>query len=112
VELRQQRLHLRQIARLLAAHFCTVAKALNHLRLGRLLNLEPKPPCSATNARHQGLIHTEQRSENRATNYRQLLEGRKAAACPPRDVAGKTKWYRAFSPPSNTHWAASTSVRS
>ena len=44
VELRHQRLHLRHIARLLHAPFSTVARALNHLGLGRLRNLEPKPP--------------------------------------------------------------------
>jgi hypothetical protein len=41
VELRYQRLHLRHIARLLAAPFSTVARALNHLDLGRLRNLDP-----------------------------------------------------------------------
>jgi hypothetical protein len=44
LELRHQRLHLRHIARLLAAPFSTVARALNHLGLGRLRNLDPKPP--------------------------------------------------------------------
>jgi transposase InsO family protein len=44
VELRHQRLHLRHIARLLAAPFSTVARVLNRLGLGRLRNLEPKPP--------------------------------------------------------------------
>ena len=44
VELRHQRLHLRHMARLLAAPFSTVARALNLLGLGRLRNLEPKPP--------------------------------------------------------------------
>jgi hypothetical protein len=41
VELRHQRLHLRHIARLLAAPFSTVARELNRLGLGRLRNLEP-----------------------------------------------------------------------
>ena len=41
VDLRHQRLHLRHIARLLAAPFSTVARALNRLGLGRLRNLEP-----------------------------------------------------------------------
>ena len=44
VDLRHQRLHLRHIARLLAAPFSSVARALNRLGLGRLRNLEPKPP--------------------------------------------------------------------
>jgi transposase InsO family protein len=44
VDLRHQRLHLRYIARLLAAPFSTVARALNRVGLGRLRNLEPKPP--------------------------------------------------------------------
>jgi len=43
VELRHQRLHLRHIARLLAAPFSTVARAMNRLGLGRLCNLAPKP---------------------------------------------------------------------
>ena len=38
-----QRLHLRHIARLLAAPFSTMARALNRLGFGRLRNLEPKP---------------------------------------------------------------------
>jgi hypothetical protein len=41
VELRHQRLHLRHIARLLAAPFYNAARALNHLGLGRLRNLDP-----------------------------------------------------------------------
>ncbi len=44
VDLRHQRLHLRHIARLLAAPFSSVARALNRLGLGRLRSLEPKPP--------------------------------------------------------------------
>jgi hypothetical protein len=44
VDLRHQRLHLRHIARLLAAPFSTVARVLSRLGLGRLRNLEPKPP--------------------------------------------------------------------
>ena len=43
MELRHQQLHLRHIARLLAAPFSTVTSALNRLGLGRLRNLEPKP---------------------------------------------------------------------
>ena len=44
VDLRHQRLHLRHIARLLQAPFSTVARALSRLGLGRLRNLDPKPP--------------------------------------------------------------------
>jgi hypothetical protein len=44
VDFRHQRLHLRHIARLLAAPFSTVARALNCLGLVRLHNLVPKPP--------------------------------------------------------------------
>jgi transposase len=44
VELRHQRLQLRHIARMLGAPFSTVARALNRLGMGRLRNLEPKPP--------------------------------------------------------------------
>ena len=44
MNLRHQRLHLRHIARLLAAPYATVARALNRLGLGRLRSLDPKPP--------------------------------------------------------------------
>ena len=58
VELRHQRLHLRHIARLLAAPFSTVARALNRLELGRLRNLEPKPPVQRYEREKPGdLIH-------------------------------------------------------
>ena len=58
VELRHQRLHLRHIARLLAAPFFTVARVLNRLGLGRLRNLEPKPPVQRYEREHPGdLIH-------------------------------------------------------
>ena len=57
-ELRHQRLHLRHIARLLAAPFSTVARALNRLGLGRLRNLEPKPPVQRYERERPGdLIH-------------------------------------------------------
>ena len=58
VELRDQRLHLRHIARLLAAPFSTVARALNRLGLGRLRNLDPKPPVQRYERERPGdLIH-------------------------------------------------------
>ena len=58
VELRHQRLHLRHIARLLHAPFSTVARALNHLGLGRLRNLETKPPVQRYERQTPGdLIH-------------------------------------------------------
>lgn len=58
IELRHQRLHLRHIARLLAAPFFTVARALNRLGLGRLRNLEPKPPVQRYGRERPGdLIH-------------------------------------------------------
>jgi transposase len=43
VDVSHQRLHLRHIARLLAAPFSDVGSALKGLGLGRLRNLEPKP---------------------------------------------------------------------
>jgi hypothetical protein len=43
VDLRHQHLHLRHIARVLAAPFSNVGSALNGLGLGQLRNLEPKP---------------------------------------------------------------------
>jgi transposase InsO family protein len=58
VQLRHQRLHLRHIARLLAAPFSTVARALNRLGLGRLRNLEHKPPVQRYERETPGdLIH-------------------------------------------------------
>jgi len=58
VELRHQRLHLRHIARMLAAPFSTVAIALNRLGLGRLRNLDPKPPVQRYEPETPGdLIH-------------------------------------------------------
>lgn len=58
VELRHQRLYLRHIARMLGAPFSTVARALNRLGLGRLRNLEPKPPVQRYERDHPGdLIH-------------------------------------------------------
>jgi transposase InsO family protein len=58
VELRHQRLHLRHISSLLAAPFSTVARVLNRLGLGRLRNLEPKPPVQRYEREHPGdLIH-------------------------------------------------------
>ena len=44
MDFRHQRLHLRHIARLLQAPFSTVARVLSRLGLGRLRNLDPKPP--------------------------------------------------------------------
>jgi hypothetical protein len=44
VELRHQRLHFRNIARLLGDPFSTKARTLSRLGLGRLRNLDPKPP--------------------------------------------------------------------
>ena len=58
LELRHQRLHLRHIARLLAAPFSTVARALNQLGLGRLRNLDPKAPVQRYERETPGdLIH-------------------------------------------------------
>ena len=58
VDLRHQRLHLRHIARLLVAPFSTVARVLNRLGLGRLRNLEPKPPIQRYEREQPGdLIH-------------------------------------------------------
>jgi hypothetical protein len=58
LELRHQRLHLPHIARLLTAPFSTVARALNHLGLGRLRNLDSKPPVQRYERQAPGeLIH-------------------------------------------------------
>jgi transposase InsO family protein len=86
VELRHQRLHLRHIARLLAAPFSTVARVLNRLGLGRLRNLEPKPPVQRYEREHPGdLIHIDvkklarfRKVGHRITGNRQ--QGRSAGA--------------------------------
>lgn len=58
VEMRHQRLRLRHIARLLGAPFSTVARGLNRLGLGRLRNLDPKPPLQRYKRQTPGdLIH-------------------------------------------------------
>jgi transposase InsO family protein len=58
VEMRHQRLHLRHIARLLAAPFSGVARALNRVGLVRLRNLGPKPPVQRYERERPGnLIH-------------------------------------------------------
>jgi transposase len=63
VDLRHQRLHLRHIARLLQAPFSTDARALSHLGLGRLRNLDPKPPVERYKWERPGaLIHIDIKS--------------------------------------------------
>ena len=60
VDLRHQRLYLRYIARLMAAPFSIVARALITLGLGRLRNLEPKPPVQRYEWERPGnLLHIE-----------------------------------------------------
>jgi transposase InsO family protein len=55
------------------------------------------------------LIHTDQGSQYRATDYRNLLKRTKSlAACPPRAAAGTTPWWRASSPPSSWNWTSMT----
>ena len=56
--MRYKQLHLRLIARLLAAHFSTAARALNRLGFHRLRNLDPKPPIKRyERERPEDLIH-------------------------------------------------------
>ena len=63
IDLRHQRLHLRHIARLLQAPFSTDARALSRLGLGRLRNLEPKPPVQRYEWDRPGdLIHVDIKS--------------------------------------------------
>ncbi len=58
VDFRDQRLHLRHIARLLQAPFSSVARTLHRPELGRLRNLEPKPPVQRYEWERPGdLIH-------------------------------------------------------
>ncbi len=55
--------HQRHIARLLRAPFSTVARALSQLGLGRLRNLEPKPPVQRYEWERPGdLIHIDGKS--------------------------------------------------
>jgi transposase InsO family protein len=76
VELRHQRLHLRHIARLLAAPFSTVARALNRLGLGRLRNLEPKPPVQRYERETPGdLIHIDVKKLARIRQVGQRITG-------------------------------------
>jgi transposase len=71
VELRHQRLHLRHIARLLAAPFSTVARALNHLGLGRFRNLDHKPPVQRYEREHPGdLIHIDVKPKASAKQWK------------------------------------------
>ena len=66
VELRHQRLHLRHITRLLQSPFSTVARALSRLGLGRLRNLEPKPPVQRYEWDRPGdLIHIDVKAQGR-----------------------------------------------
>ena len=63
LDLRHQRLHLRHIARLLAAPLSTVARTLSRLGLGRLRNLEPRPPVQRYEWERPGdLIHVDIKS--------------------------------------------------
>ena len=79
IDLRHQRLHLRYIARLLQVPFSTVARTLSGLGLGRLRNLEPKPPVQRYEWERPGdLIHIDvktlarfRRVEHRITGVRQ-----------------------------------------
>jgi len=63
VALRHQRLHMRHIVRLLHAPFSTVARTLSRLGLGRLRNLDPKPPVQRYEWERPGdLIHIDIKS--------------------------------------------------
>ena len=58
VDLRHERCTLRRVVRMLAAPLSTVARALNRLGLGRLRNLDPKPPVQRYERERPGdLIH-------------------------------------------------------
>ena len=63
MDLRHLRLHLRHIARLLKAPFSSVDRALSRLGLGRMRNLELKPPVQRYEWEHKGdLIHIDIKS--------------------------------------------------
>ena len=80
VDMRHQRLHLRDITRLLQGAFSTVARALSRLCLGRLRNLDPKLPAQRYEwERPRDLIHIDvkslarfQKVGHRITGNRQL----------------------------------------
>jgi len=76
VDLRHQRLHLRHIARLLRAPFSTVARTLSRLGLGRLRNLEPKPPVQRYEWERPGdLIHIDVKSLARVRQVGHRITG-------------------------------------
>jgi len=78
VELRHQRLHLRHIARLLAAPFSTVARVLSRLGLGRLRNLDPKPPVHRYERERPGdLIHIDVKKLARFREIGHRITGRR-----------------------------------
>jgi len=78
LELSHQRLHLRLIARLLAAPFYTVARALNHLGLGRLRNLDLKPTVQRYERQTPGdLIHIDSKKLARFRQIGHLISGKR-----------------------------------
>ena len=82
VELRHHRLHLRHIARLLAAPFSTVARALNRLGLGRLRNLDPKPPVQRYERERPGdLIHIDVKKLARFRKVGHRITGNRQQGC-------------------------------
>ena len=73
-----QRLHLRHIARLLAAPFSTVARVLSRLGLGRLRNLDPKPPVHRYERERPGdLIHIDVKKLARFREIGHRITGRR-----------------------------------
>jgi len=76
IDLRHQRLHLRHIARLLHAPFSTVARALSRLDLGRLRNLEPKPPVQRYEWERPGdLLHIDVKTLARFRKFGHRITG-------------------------------------
>jgi transposase InsO family protein len=76
VDHRHQRLHLRHIDRLLVASYSTVAQVLSRLALGRLRNLEPKPPIQRFERDRPGaLIHIDVKKLARFRKVGQRITG-------------------------------------
>jgi hypothetical protein len=73
-DLRRQHLHLRRIARLMAAPFSTVPRVFNLLGLGGLRDREPKPPVQRYEGEHSGrLIQIDVKKLTRYTKVRNRM---------------------------------------
>ena len=82
VDLRHQRCTLRRIARTLKAPLSTVARVMNSLGLGRLKNLEPKPPVRRYQWEHPGdMIHVDTKQLARFERVGHRITGDRRQGC-------------------------------